>query len=262
METKSVYRYFIFGTGFRFLQDARAGLPIHGDGKIISVLERFFNNLEVLDLRVTYRASQELLEAFSRLKKLDQDAVLSVEQAEELKNLTQEIRPTLLAELQLFNVYLVNPKRIEVTKLLSNVHALFAPGVFDKLPEIARFDLMEAGKCIAYERPTAAGFHLMRATESVLRLFYLCHVRRGRLQLMWGQIVQNLRSKRKFIKNQEYITLFNNLDNIRLSFRNPTQHPEKVYDIHEVQDLWGLCVDVINRMSRDLPASDVENIPF
>jgi len=38
------------------------------------------------------------------------------------------------------------------------------------------------------------------------------------------------------------------LDNIRRSFRNPTQHPDKIYDIQEVQDLFGLCIDAINRM--------------
>ena len=48
------------------------------------------------------------------------------------------------------------------------------------------------------------------------------------------------------------IVLLNNLDNIRQSFRNPTQHPEKIYDIQEVQDLWSLCVDVVNRMSSDI----------
>jgi hypothetical protein len=42
--------------------------------------------------------------------------------------------------------------------------------------------------------------------------------------------------------------LLNNLDNIREHYRNPTQHPDKVYDINEVQDLFGLCIDAINRM--------------
>jgi hypothetical protein len=32
--------------------------------------------------------------------------------------------------------------------------------------------------------------------------------------------------------------LLDNLDGLRRNFRNPTQHPEKVYDIHEAQDLF------------------------
>jgi len=42
------------------------------------------------------------------------------------------------------------------------------------------------------------------------------------------------------------------LDHIRRSFRNPTQHPDKIYDIQEAQDLFGLCVDAVNRMSRSV----------
>lgn len=42
--------------------------------------------------------------------------------------------------------------------------------------------------------------------------------------------------------------LLDALDRIRENFRNPTNHPDKIYDIEEVQDLFGLCLDVINRM--------------
>ena len=47
------------------------------------------------------------------------------------------------------------------------------------------------------------------------------------------------------------ITL-NHLDNIRDSFRNPTLHPNKRYDIQEVQDLLGVSVDVVNRMIKEI----------
>jgi hypothetical protein len=62
-------------------------------------------------------------------------------------------------------------------------------------------------------------------------------------------MVQHLKNRRA-LRGDE--SLINNLDDIRLHFRNPTQHPEKVYDIEEVQDLWGRCVDAINRMAKHL----------
>jgi len=46
--------------------------------------------------------------------------------------------------------------------------------------------------------------------------------------------------------------ILDHLDHIRRSFRNPTQHPDKIYDIQEAQDLFGLCVDAVNRMSRSV----------
>ncbi len=62
---------------------------------------------------------------------------------------------------------------------------------------------------------------------------------------MWGPMIISLRKRKK---SRPPDVLLNNLDNIRVSFRNPTQHPEKIYDIQEAQDLFGLCVDVVSRM--------------
>ncbi len=43
--------------------------------------------------------------------------------------------------------------------------------------------------------------------------------------------------------------LINQLKHIKDSFRNPTQHPEKLYSVDEAQDLFGICIDVINKMA-------------
>jgi len=66
---------------------------------------------------------------------------------------------------------------------------------------------------------------------------------------MWGNMVADLRKRRAA---RGYEVLLNHLDNIRSSFRNPTAHPEKFFDIQEAQDLWSLCVDAVNRMARAL----------
>lgn len=256
MKAEPLFQFFFFGTCVRYLQDVVEGMQIHDVGNsylILTNLRKFFEYLEQLNLPVTRRASSSLWKLYLELAKADKDATLTSEQAKTLGNLLTSIRQTLEAEIEGFYVYMISPKRIDVGKLNSDVASLFAPDVFVKLPDIAKYDLTEAGKCIVYERPTAAAFHLMRATEAVLRAFYCRHVRRNRVSLMWGPMVQSLGIQSKFRASSAYKTLFNNLDNIRFSFRNPTQHPDKIYDIQEVQDLWGLCVDVINRMSKDLP---------
>ena len=80
-----------------------------------------------------------------------------------------------------------------------------------------------------------------------MRTFYRHLALRNRCDPMWGPMLTDLRKRKKASK---YATLLSNLDNIRKSFRNPTQHPEKTYDMDEVQDLWGLCTEVINRMAK------------
>ncbi len=111
--------------------------------------------------------------------------------------------------------------------------------------------LSEAGKCTAFERPTAAAFHLMRATEAMLRKYYCAVVRRSRRTLMWGPMVRHLRERRD---SSRHGPVLEQLDHIRVSFRNPTQHPEMRYTMDEVQDLWGVCTDVLSRMARQLPS--------
>jgi phosphomevalonate kinase len=62
---------------------------------------------------------------------------------------------------------------------------------------------------------------------------------------MWGAMIKQMKEKKKDRLPEE---LLDTLDRIRVSFRNPTSHPDKIYDSDEAQDLFGLCVDALNRI--------------
>ncbi len=219
---------------------------VHGENYILYNISKFLTYLSDFGLHVTERAaSSELVPLMEELKKTDKDYKLLAEDAKKLNRIMEDLRKTLFAEAQGNIAFIVTDKRLDVKKLLSDIPALMAPGVFESLPDIAKHDFIQGGKCIAFGLPTAAAFHLLRGTESVLKELYCCYIKRNRSSLMWGPMVDSLRKRKK---NQLPIPLLDNLDNIRRNFRNPTQHPEKIYDIQEVQDLFGLCVDVINRM--------------
>ena len=254
MQYQSLYGFYWFGTCLRYLQDANEHMLLHGEGtegRIIYNIEQLFQYLEQLKLNVTARlAHGKLDDLLTELKAKPHGTALSAAEANRLRESITLLRETLECEIEGTGAYTPTPKRLDLPRLLSDVSSLFAPNVFNSLPAIAQFDFAEAGKCIAFERSTAAAFHILRGTEDVLRFYYNRMVRHGRIaSLMWGPIVADLR-KRNLTKQFE--TLNNHLDNIRVSFRNPTQHPEATYDIHEVQDLWSVCVDVVNRMLRIL----------
>lgn len=248
MKIKNMQQYVWFGTCVRFLQDSRQGWKINekeNDGKILNNLELFFQYLVDLDLDVTYRASYGLSKILERFKKMPANSVLSPEDANELSEEMTKVRTTLDAELSGLSAYTIEQGRYNSDYLINDIGKLFAKDVFFNAPDFAKVDLVEAGKCIAFERYTAAAFHLLRGTESVLRVFYCAQVKQKRCQLMWGNMVNDMKKRPKTKVND---TLLNHLDNIRISFRNPTAHPEKTYDMNEVQDLFSLCIDVINRM--------------
>ncbi len=255
MRQVSILEYYWFGTCVRYLHDAQEGFRVHNDERggwfVLSNLQRYLEYLVSLDLHVTRRASATLREQMGELKTTHDDATLTSDQAKRLAAEMTKVRHTLEAEIEGSTAYVLSPMRMETSRLMHSVQDLLAPGVFPSLPSIAQYDLAEAGKCTALELPTAAAFHLIRATEASLRAFYLRMSKRGRVQLMWGPMLQDLR-KRKAAK--PHGVLLDHLDNIRRSFRNPTQHPEHIYDVQQVQDLWGVCIDAINRMAVVLKA--------
>lgn len=245
MQPKTIYKFIDLGTVLRYLTDAEEGTPFKGTDYIEDNIERFFQFLGEFSFIITLQASEGLLHFSEELKKMGKRHKLSAREASRLRNLIAGIHLTLLAEATVRQAFVVTDKRINTEKLYFSVEMLMSPGVFILLPEVAKYDFEECGRCIVFERPTAAAFHILRGTEAVLRMFYLSIVKRNRLsRLMWHDMLVALRKRR----NPPPSELLDNLDNIRKSFRNPTQHPDKIYDIEEVQDLFGLCIDVVNRM--------------
>jgi len=250
LRKQNIWKYINIGTGFRYLQEAKKGRSIHGDSFILENIERFSENLEELGLPVTSRAAYDLGSLYEELLETDEDAKLTEEQAKALRDAIMTLRPTFAAEARGIFSYIVNEKRISTEKLVGDITSIFSPDVFDKISDIAQYDFKEAGRCVAFERPTAAAFHLMRAVESVLKPYYKKYTRPAQNGLTWGQMTHALKNKQRGKKPNP--TTLNQVDHIRVAFRNPTQHPEKIYDIEEAQDLLFLCIDVTNRMVSEI----------
>lgn len=258
MKSINVWTYIKVGTGFRYLQDATKGRRIHGDSFILENIERFLKVLDDFQLHVTRRASDRLRTVQKNLLLKAEDAALSAVEAEELREAIKAIRSTFSAETKGIYNYVITEKRIDTEKLLNDIGGLFAPGTFDQLSDIARHDFKEAGRCIAFECSTAAAFHLLRGIEGILRQYYETFIGPVSSDITWGHITVGLRKKRD--KRIDHHTL-RHLDHIRSAFRNPTQHPEKTYDIQEIQDLFPIVVDVTNRMisEMNLKTSAIQN---
>jgi hypothetical protein len=99
-------------------------------------------------------------------------ATLSVEEVVAIKEASYQVQTVMFSEAQGVFAHVTSDKRFAVDRLLNDVASLMSPGIYDALPDVARYDFGEAGRCIAFEAPTAAAFHLMRGTEDVLKYFY------------------------------------------------------------------------------------------
>jgi hypothetical protein len=256
MRAQQTSRYVYAGTCIRFLVDLQPGVFVYGSGKVLDNINSISNFLVEYGLNVTHKVLYEFWELKANWDveyegATDKEQLILTRQVttQELEIVKREAnagRQTLLAESDLKFAYITTDKRHSINKLVNEIDTLFGRGVFKSLPELAKRDFMEAGTCIAFELPTSAAFNLMRGTEAVLNEFYLRIVKNKRIAQprMWGPTTDHLRRLRK--KPPE--ALLNNLDNIRKNYRNPTQHPEKSYDMEEAQDLLSLSADVVNQM--------------
>jgi|ERR1017187_2151274 hypothetical protein len=253
MRETNVYAHFAFGYNYFLLRNQTPGPIVRGQRSLESGIRDFLTKLGELKLPVTMRAAGEIEALVRRLDTYADDAVVDAGLAKEVRSAFERIDATLDAELQLCRAFVLTPRRSNLDHLLSTPEALFAPGVFLKLSDLGRFDFRSACRAIAFGLSTGAAFHLMRAVEGTLRQFYCAHVKRDRVpKLMWFEMVDHLRKRKG--KGSASKALLDALDNIRVNFRNPTQHPDARYDIEAAQDLLFVCIDVLNRMALGLPA--------
>jgi len=145
------------------------------------------------------------------------------------------------------HAFFATQKKTPIETLTEEQEKLFPDGLFDELPDIGKYDIREAGMCIAFERNTAAAFHVLRATESVLRTYYCGIVKRNRPNVLtWGSMINDFKKHRK----QPPALILKNLEYIRENFRNPTAHPDVRYDSEGAQSVFNLCVDIMTRLLR------------
>lgn len=250
MIKRSVRDYILIGASLRFLQDSVVGQPIKGSGLITGNIDRFLKELDKLELNVTKRASRDLKKLFDKFNGFSDETRLDEPNRKILNETVTTLRTTFQAETEGIQAIIITDKRYSIGKL-ENIRTLLDIGVYEKLPDLARYDLDECGLCICFERNTAAAFHLLRATEEILKHFHKKYIRKKyTVSKTWGNYTNELRTKNTGKKPD--VIIINHLDNIRNSFRNPTQHPDKKYDMEEVQNLLGVCLDVINRMGKEL----------
>ena len=244
MQKNSLYQFIFFGTAFRYLQDLSAQADMKRDGGALYNIEYVLNFLQENKMQVSINASWKL-EDFKEniLNEYDLgNKSISPESVDELHKIINELRPTILAEAQEVTAFFPNEKRYNIDKLFSDIASIFGKETFQKLPDNAKVDFSEAGKCIVLERSTAASYHLMRGAECTLKQLYHSVVKKGRKpHAAWGQIVQHLEQRKSLDE-----ALRGTLDNFRRGFRNPVAHPDTFYSIDEAQDLLGTTTQLVS----------------
>lgn len=97
---------------------------------------------------------------------------LSQERAIIIKSVFEMFEPTLSSEFAKLHTYYIPSVGIFPTDALLNQPEKMFSESANLIPDETLIEIKEVGKCLAFSLPTAAGFHLMRSVESMLRHYY------------------------------------------------------------------------------------------
>ena len=156
----------------------------------------------------------------------------------------------LLAEASMADAYYVLEKEPYSTlALITKGASLFPPNTLVKVPEAER-DLNEVGKCIAFELPTAAAFHIHRATEAVLRRYWTAvsgNLPKPKLRTIGVYLAAMKKNK---CGDGKVIAALSQMNELH---RNPTIHPEDMLSLDEAIALLGIANSVVAAMLKEIP---------
>ena len=257
MKMTNPIHYMLLGGRLRYLVGRVKGDQIIGDDFIYQNLLSLKQDFEALEFRVStnwYRRKLKEIEAeFCKLSQVDnlsaeQNKLTQIQQQELSKNILA-LEDTVFSEAEELVIASPTPRRFSLDHLLNNPDLILGKDVFSSLTEIAKYDLQYSCKNIAFECPTSAAFHILRCVEECVRILYRAYFPRKDSCRPWGPLVKELIDKPKNPKPEDI--LLEHLSHLGKRFRNPTDHPEKVYEIEEAEDLVHMAVDVINRIARD-----------
>jgi hypothetical protein len=253
MELITIDTYLYIGGRLRYLIQAKEGYPLYSlsHDAVLDNMKKLSHDIHTHQFKTT-KSSKSFNDFNNLLREWENrppDYTLDKYDVTELNKICKNIEEIILSECRDKIVFKVLDKRIDPQKLLFKPPSLLPQEVYSKLPQIAQYDFSQACQCIAFDLPTAAAFHLMRCIEGSLRKYYTNLTGNDAKGLVWGGIIKQLHS---LTSNQPPKEVLDVLDNIRDNYRNPTQHPDAVYDIEQVQTLFGICTAALSMISKSL----------
>jgi len=152
---------------------------------------------------------------------------------------TATFKTILAAEMQKLDTYMVTQVAgYSMPLLVRSAEVNIPERVVQAMPDDARKDFREAGRCLAFEVPTACGYHTMRATERIVRLYR--EVLTGKSdKIDLGPCIVELQRANADAKTLAV------LDQVRDLHRNPLAHPEVFLSMEEAQGLFNIAISAI-----------------
>jgi hypothetical protein len=181
-------------------------------------------------------------------KALDLEAEVEPYQVYRINSAITKFETVISAELQSLSTYYVSQQGIyNTTDLIDRAElALGNPKNTEQtIGEAAKKDFNQAGRCLAFELPTASAFHCTRSVEATLRKYHrlVKNLPDNEKSPDMAVCINELRSAGEDTKVMDV------LDHIRDLHRNTVMHPEAFLSLSEALRLFDISKSAINAMA-------------
>lgn len=249
--------FFQFGLAIQSLNEHIAtGLPVGEVAIYIPItqkwLDEFLHQTVPLPLQDSRKAARELRDLIAGIYESMRygQRQISQEECSGFFSLKEEFEQAFEREHRNLSVFTVTPKGIYDTRLLiEKTEEKFPQVVLAYLPPNCVVDLRQAGRCLAFEVPTACAFHVFRATESVIRRYYEVLAKQ-----QWPHSTRDMGSYIRELEKLSGVNLdvIRRLREIKDFERNPSIHPEQIVSKEKAPILFELCSGVIYAMAIEI----------
>lgn len=213
-------------------------------------ITQFFIRQPVLPLEVSTDAAKDLLESIQGVVSkvfADQPEEIYDYELANIRTKLTNLETVMALELQRHQTYLVSQiGGYSMPLLATKAEVNILEDALAVIDDQAKKDFREAGRCLAFEVPTAAGFHAMRATENVLRQFYMELTGKTVDRIEWGPCVQELKKAKADPKVLQV------LDQIRDLHRNPLMHPQDFLSMKDAIGLFDIAKSAIGALAEQI----------
>ena len=254
MEQVNAYVFYLLGSR---LQAAFLGarLPIkvylHDVQFVIGLLDMLLDGgarFKLDDSAAAARALRQLLGSVVEIYTNDNEAMLDEHNLQLLNYGIKGFDAAFSLELGRAPIFFVAPRGVfDMRRLIAEAPSVYE-GYADRLPDKAIEETRLAGRCLAFSLATAAGFHIARATESVVRMqmevFGCPPIKESQRNL--GTYINLLANAGANPKVLHHLKQYKDLH------RNPLIHPEVTLTMPEGLSLWSTCVSLIQAMVADM----------
>jgi hypothetical protein len=156
------------------------------------------------------------------------------------------------------NLTLTNPGNLSVDVLLDEASATYPKYVLDLVDVFIRNEIDEAGRCLACDRNTACGFHILRSVEVAIKGYIVAVKGSLPKNRNWGEYIDALK------KHGASQKLINEVIVLKAR-RNPLMHPQDKLDENQARQLFcqcegALCAVIDDVCSRRLDSEFVASL--